>query len=453
MKHRFPSLLFVAMGGLVPAVLGHLLHWSAWMWGFMSMVALSGCLLMVMTASGDDRVPAGRHDPGGPEPPAAPAEPPYRETRVIDAALPSATEGYDFLFSATVWWQPLPDHATDRSDGAFPALAASSIVSRAVRILHQEEPERASFARYVLEGELAVALPDRSGRVTALAADVTLTLAHADRERLRKLQDLRKDEEIWEYERRRERSMRHYLGDDVLKSAGSAVVWWLARHEDEIEKAVAMIGPLAQIAAAANDEEVPELFRHLLVPPVGVGSETTSGNPMWSGGDGYGGGTSDFEDEVGVSDRLGLLLATLGLKSEMDEYTVFVHRVVRSLEATGLEEAAEEIRQAFLTPAQGEEGVEHPEAEAWTDRGTTGPWAPGTRSADDPASTDAAAEPEVETDTNAPGTGDSSPRPQERGWWEARDDITQSRNLWDDPHDTHRPATPQERSEDDQDDN
>lgn len=65
------------------------------------------------------------------------------------------------------------------------------------------------------------------------------------------------------------------------QSAGSAVVWWLARHENKIEKAVDMIGPLAQIAAAANDEEVPELFRHLLVPPVGARSEATGGGPLW----------------------------------------------------------------------------------------------------------------------------------------------------------------------------
>ncbi|MGA5000772.1 hypothetical protein ACPCB7_22395 [Streptomyces arboris] len=84
---------------------------------------------------------------------------------------------------------------------------------------------------------MGVPLSDRSGRVKAPAADVTLPLAPADRERLRKLNDLRKDEELWEYERQHERNKRRYLGDDVLKSAGRAVVWLLARHENEIEKA------------------------------------------------------------------------------------------------------------------------------------------------------------------------------------------------------------------------
>lgn len=278
MRHRFPSLLFVALCGLAPAVLGNLLHWSAWLWGFMSMVTASGSQLLVMTVLSGGRASADPYESGEPEPPAAPVEQPYQETRVIDAALPSATDGYDFLFSATVWWKPLPDH-TGRSDDAFPALAASSVVSRAREVARHEEPGRASFAQYLLEGELGILLPDRNERVEALAADVTLTLAPADRERLRKLNDLRKDEEVWEYERQHERNKRRYLGDDVLKSAGSAVVWWLARHENEIEKAVHMIGPLAQIAAAANDEEVPELFRHLLVPPMGVRNEATVGAP------------------------------------------------------------------------------------------------------------------------------------------------------------------------------
>lgn len=346
MKHRFPNPLFVTLCGLAPCVLGSLLHWSAWLWGFMCMVTVSGSLLLVMTAPSRGRASLDSHEAREPQPPAAPTEQPYEETRVVDAALPSAVGGYDFLFSATVWWRPVPGH-TGRSEGAFPALAVSSVVSRAMEVVRREEPGRASFARYLLEGELGVPLPDRSGRVKALAVDVTLTLAPADRERLRKLSDLRKDEEIWEYERQHERNKRHYLGDDVLKNAGSAVVWWLARHENDIEKAVDLIGPLAQITAAANNAEVPELFRHLLVPPVGARSEATVGGPQWDG-PGQGRAALDREEEVAVSDRLLLLLAAVGLKPDMDEYTVFVHRVVRSLEAAGLDEAADEIRSTLL---------------------------------------------------------------------------------------------------------
>ncbi|WP_252991160.1 hypothetical protein [Streptomyces viridosporus] len=413
-------MLFVALCGLAPAVLGNLLNWSAWLWGFMSMVTASGSLLLVMTVLSGGRAPADPYEPGEPEPPAAPVEQPYQETRVIDAALPSAMDGYDFLFSATVRWKPVPDH-TGRSDDASPALAAASVVSRAREVVRHEEPGRAGFAQYLLDGELGILLPDRNERVKALAVDVTLTLAPADRERLRKLNDLRKDEELWEHERQHERNKRRYLGDDVLKSAGSAVVWWLARHENEIEKAVHMIGPLAQIAAAANDEEVPELFRHLLVPPVGARSEATVGGPLWDEG-GLGREMFDREEEVGVSDRLRLLLTAAGLKPDMDGYTVLVHRVMRFLEAEGLDEAADEIRRTFgLAPDEGPEGEPSDEGD------TMGPRPPRSPAPEGPPFTDTAAGPDVDAgaDTFTPWAAESSANERNRDQWETgEDDMT-----------------------------
>lgn len=443
MRHRFSSLLFVVLCGLAPVVLGNLLDWSAWLWGFMSMVTASGSLLLVMTVLSSGRTSANLYEPGEPEPPAVPVEQPYQETRVIDAVLPSATGGYDFLFSATVWWKPVPDHA-GRSDDASPALAVSSVVSRAREVVRHEEPDRASFAQYLLDGELGVLLPDRNDRVKALATDVTLTLAPADRERLRKLNDLRKDEEIWECEREHERNKRRYLGDDVLKSAGSAVVWWLARHENEIEKAVHMIGPLAQIAAAANDEEVPALFRHLLVPPVGARSEATVGGPPWDEG-GLEREMFDREEEVGVSDRLRLLLTAAGVKPDMDGYTVFVHRVMRFLEAEGLDEAADEIRRAFgLAPDEGPAGDPSNEGD------TTGPWPPRSPTHEGPPFTHTAAHPDADggADTFMPWTAESSANDRNRDQWETGEEELTSPHLWDPSHSPHRPAEPRTRDED-----
>ncbi|WP_329022940.1 hypothetical protein [Streptomyces sp. NBC_00690] len=449
MKHRIPRLLFVALCGLAPAVLGNLLNWSVLLWGFMSAVTTSGSLLLVMTVFSGGRAPADPYEPGEPEPLAAPTEQPYQETRVNDAALPSAADGYDFLFSATVRWRPTSHHS-DRSDGAYLALAVSSVVNRALEVVRHEEPGRASFARYLLEGELGVPIPDRRGRVQAMATDVTLALALADRERLRKLNDLRKDEEIWEHERQHERNKRRYLGDDVLKSAGSAVVWWLARHENEIEKAVDMIGPLAQIAAAANDDEVPELFRHLLVPPAHARSEAAAGGPLWDRS-GQGGGMFSREDEVGVADRLLLLLAALGLKPETDECTTFVHRVVRSLQMAGLYEAADEIRQTVLAEPDEGEGAEDGPSQAG---GTTGPWSPPYPTAEDSPFTDVA---DAE-DPAAAGAGTFTPGSAESG----ADERNESRGetgeggmtppyFWDTSHSPHRPAAPQAQDGDDED--
>ncbi|MBQ1108369.1 hypothetical protein KBY46_21065 [Streptomyces sp. 404i] len=438
MRHRSSILLFIALCGLAPAVLGNVLHWSAWLWGFMSTVTASGSLLLVMTVLSGRRASADPYEPGEPEPPAAPVEPPYQETQVIDAPLPSAIDGYDFLFTATVWWKPVLDHA-GRSDGASPALAAASVVSRAGEVVRHEKPGRASFAQYLLDGELGILLPDRSEQVKAWAADVTLTLAPADRERLRKLNDLRKDEELWEYERQHERNKRRYLGDDVLKSAGSAVVWWLARHENEIEKAVHMIGPLAQIAAAANDEEVPELFRHLLVPPMGAGNEATVGGPQWDGG-GLGGEVFDREEEVGVSDRLRLLLTAAGLKPDMDGYTVLVHRVMRFLHAEGLDEAADEIGRVFgLAPDEG------PEGEAPGEGNTTGPWPPRSPAPEGPPHTDTAADPDADAFTSWAAEGNANER--SGGQWETGEGDMTSQHLWDPSHSPHRHAEPRTRDE------
>ncbi|MFF8712203.1 hypothetical protein ACF07T_12280 [Streptomyces sp. NPDC015184] len=431
MKDRFPSLLFVTLCGLAPAVLGNLLHWSAWLWGFMSMVTTSGSLLLVLANLSSDRASADPYEPGEPEPPAEPTEQPYQETRVVDAALPSATDGYDFLFSATVWWRPVPGHS-DWSDGASPALAVSSVVSRALEVVRREEPGHASFARYLLEGELGAPLPDRSGRVKALAADVTLTLSPADRERLRKLNDLRKDEEIWEYERQHERNKRRYLGDDVLESAGSAVVWWLSRHENEIEKAVDMIGPLARIAAAAKNEEVPEIFRHLLVPPVHARSEATVGGPSWHG-ENREGEVLDREEEVGVTDRLLLLLAAVGLKPDMEEYTVFVHRVIRSLEAAGLDEAAEELGRTFF-PAPDADGGEGPEDGPSGEEDTTGPWSPDFSGPEESPSTDAGA--------FTPGSAENGTGERNQGRQETSEDSMAPPYFWNTSHTPRRPAAP-----------
>lgn len=382
MKYRMSGLLFVVLCGCAPAVLGSLLNWPTLLWAFMSMVTASGSLLLLLTVLTGDYTGASPYESAETEPESPPEEPPYLETRVFDAPLPSAVDGYEFLFSATVLWRATPEHV-ESSDGVSRALAEASIVDRAAEIVRCEDPGRADFARYLLDGALGVPLTDRSGRVTALAADLTLTLAPADRARLRRLSDLRKDEEVWEYERQRERNRRQYLGDDVLKSTGSAMVWWLARHEDEIERAVEMIGPLAQVSAAANDEEVPELFRHLLVPPV----EAHSGGP-WQEGTGSGRGMSDREEELSVPDRLHLLLTALGLEPGTDAYTVFVHRVVRSLKAAGLHEPAEEIERTLLGQPD-----EKTDEDPSMDEDGPDAWSPTFTASEHPSPTEAATTP------------------------------------------------------------
>ncbi|MET7340443.1 hypothetical protein ACIOEZ_03880 [Streptomyces sp. NPDC087866] len=423
MKHRFAGLLFVALCGLSPAMIGSLLHWSPWLWGFMSMVTVSGSLLLVMAVLSGGREPVEAYEPEETQL-SEPPEQPYQETQVSEATLPSARDGYDFLFSATVWWRAAPGCA-DWSGSVSPTIAVSSVVNRASSVVRHEDPARSSFARYLLEGELGLPFTDRSGQVECMVADVRLTLASDDSERLRKLSDLRKDEEVWEHERQYERSKRRYLGEDVLKSTGSAVVWWLARHEEEIEKAVDMIGPLAQITAAANNQEVPELFRHLLVPPVGARTEATVGGTAWDGPlqDEV---MFDREEEVSVAERLLLLLAAAGLKPDMDEYMVLVHRVMRALQAAGLEDAAEEIRRTILS--FDEEETDGSAFAAPTPENDSSPFPPGAR--------------EDERDTTDQG-----------GWRRTpEEDDMSSPYYWNPGHSRRRPESSFSEQSDDQDD-
>ncbi|MGH3832128.1 MAG: hypothetical protein ACRDRS_17060, partial [Pseudonocardiaceae bacterium] len=110
-----------------------------------------------------------------------------------------------------------------------------------------------------MESELIIAQPDASGGVEVWADQVQLTLSEADRERLRRHSDLRKDDDLWKLEVEHERRKRAYLRDDVLKSTGSAVTWLLVQQKDNVEENARLIGKLAELCAVANHAEVPAL--------------------------------------------------------------------------------------------------------------------------------------------------------------------------------------------------
>jgi hypothetical protein len=194
------------------------------------------------------------------------AEPEQQPTHVqypVSAIpLPSAEMDYRLLFSATICWRQ-----TSKTAGvphASPAdLAVNWILSRARELTVLEKPDDYQFVQHRLAVSLGTALAEPYGQVVAWAVDVSLTVSEEDARRLSRLAELRKHERMWEQERRMEVSMRRYLSEDVLKDTGSAVVWWLARHTDEIQESVQMIGALAQLTAAANSKEVPapELLR------------------------------------------------------------------------------------------------------------------------------------------------------------------------------------------------
>ncbi|MFJ1708274.1 hypothetical protein [Kitasatospora sp. NPDC088346] len=354
---RFTLLAFG--GGIVPVACGWLLGWPVWLWVCLSALVLTGVALRAMTLpDGGGGSWAPDADPVGSMPPMVPTVPadlPLQEVRVVNVALPSALEDYDFLFSATVWWRPVHNHS-----GAFhtsPAsLAIASVLERAGAMARQESPVRCELAGHRLGGALGIQLQDASALITASAADVTLGLAQADRERLERIEGLRKSEDAWEQQRAYERNQRTYLHDDVLRSPGSAVVWWLARHDEEVEKAVEMIGPLVRLSSVANDREVPEPFRHLIGDPVGDPvEEPSTAEPMqWTltgaGPEAAPAPVFRAATDDPVIGPVAELLDDLGLAEGSDERAVFLHRIVRSAEAAGQPAAAGHIRQALIAP-------------------------------------------------------------------------------------------------------
>ena len=221
-----------------------------------------------------------------PEPPPAPPEEPVDAgMRMTGVTLPSAEPGYRFVFSATVFWRPAPNPVGMRHTNPE-ALAMESVRSRASRITEVNAPGDHLAVSYELASALGTVLPDATGQVVTWATDVALSIPDEDAARLRKITDLRKHEQVWEHERGFERHMRGYLKDEVLGSPGSAVVWWLARHLDDVEGTVRLIGPLTQLTAAAHDAPARELLGDL-VPrqePRQVGQPATPALDAGQGG-------------------------------------------------------------------------------------------------------------------------------------------------------------------------
>ncbi|MEW2548668.1 hypothetical protein AB0910_23350 [Streptomyces sp. NPDC047002] len=255
------SVFLTLIGALVLALVGFCTHWPPWAW------ALGAFGIAVLLTAGGavarrraERFP--RHLLAEPDLPIPPVE--RREVRVRDVALPSELPDYDFLFSATVRWCPVsgPDHAPLVNAGA---LAVDAVLARAQQVTAARHPARASLVQHELNGALGTMFTVRDGRAEAMAVDVRLCLSDADQERLVKLAEVRKNEAVWEHERKYEQSRRAYLGDDVLKDTGSAVVWALHRNDDKVDRTVQDIGLLAELTAAANNVELAERF-HRFVP-------------------------------------------------------------------------------------------------------------------------------------------------------------------------------------------
>jgi hypothetical protein len=332
---------------LVPIALGAALDWPAWSWLLLA-VPLLGVLGRV-ARNIMQRVQRQRLWQSHVAPPGHVEQPDQApHTLVADVALASAVADYNFHFSATAYWRAAKGSRTQHTN--LGALAADAIVVRAQTITAAEQPSKVDVVQHRLASALG-AVQDVSGGVEVWADQVQLTLSEADQERLRKLSDVRKDKDLWEHEHDHERRKRAYLGDDVLKSTGSAVIWWLARKNNDVEDTVRLIGALAQLSAAAKDAEVPELFRHLVpipAPPGQLPFESLNGDQLFSNGSFHHAGP--FSDLSLVASRWGALMDTLDVFGD-EQRALLTRRVAQLLDKAGKPDEAQEIRRHFDAPA------------------------------------------------------------------------------------------------------
>ncbi|CAM5423393.1 MULTISPECIES: hypothetical protein [Streptomyces] len=335
--------------GLVLAVLavGAALGWPLWLWFLLASLIAAALLIDMRVSRAEASRPTAQDlDESTPEPP---TEVPYQETSIVVVPVQSAVDDCPFLFSAVVWWRPAGRFALS-THGNPAALAATSVLQRVQNMTLTEDPGRCTFLERSLEGLLGTPSLDDSGLVVAFATDVRLVLRPRDQRHLEELDGLRKAMGSWESRRQHERNLREYLGEDVLRSPGNAVVWWMARHDDEIERAVDMIAPLTVLSAAANDEEIPEEYRDLFRDRgKPVEGEPMSGFDHPEPGDGqapsgHGPIRSAAGQEQPPTDSLAAWLDGEGFTDGSDETRVFLDRLARMSDAAGRPEAAENIR-------------------------------------------------------------------------------------------------------------
>ncbi|GAB1515512.1 hypothetical protein [Actinophytocola sp. KF-1] len=265
------------------------------------------------------------------QPPPPPQPTPPASTSVQGLVLPSAQRDYRFVLDVTVLWRATQSLTHPRPD----QLAVDAIRERATSLAERESPADGDLLAPRLASELSYPRPDRTGQLEVWAQAVNVNIPEEDRARLRKLAEIRKDEEVWEYERAYERNKRAYLRDDVLSTTGSAVVWWLSRDVTRVPETVDLIGTLGKLVAAAQDREVEPIFRTF------VGALT---DPQRQTDD------APYQDPIAQEDFLDQLMAAILPNGSEPERTDMADRLAVIATEAGATALARDLRERFNAP-------------------------------------------------------------------------------------------------------
>jgi hypothetical protein len=113
----------------------------------------------------------------------------------------------------------------------------------------------------------------------------------------------------------------------VLRSTGSALVWWLSKDDSDVRGATELIDTLAQLSAVARDEQ--------LIPALGSDG---AGQPLGL----------DFTRFTSARTPVELVTALMDtLKLAEDQRLRFVDQVARNVANTGDARSAEQLREHF----------------------------------------------------------------------------------------------------------
>ncbi|MFC7343053.1 hypothetical protein [Saccharopolyspora griseoalba] len=334
------------------AVLGLVYGWPLWLWIALVVVLLLAPSLIaygVVEWNLRKRQPNPQvqeeWEPPWEEPvPAAPEPARYSVDSVL---VRSAHEDYRFSFSCTVLWRSMPN-APGLPHPNPGVLGADLIVAEATKLAASVEPGDASSARYRMMNALGMPRKDPSGRVEVWADDIELALSEDDTKRLARLAKVRKDEEVWDYERRYELNVRNYLRGDVLSDEANAVVWWLAGprtdEKQRVDEAVAKLENLRLLARAANTTESGGVWE------LAAGNATSAGVvpapqemyvPAWSNGQG------EAVPESSLSDSAAGVIRVV---ADGPEQAMFARQMADLLDAQGRSDVAQEMRDRFDAP-------------------------------------------------------------------------------------------------------
>lgn len=250
---------FTVTLALLPLVLGMSLDWPVWLW-------LPLVLVMLLVPVGVRRAIVDRRrqqsireemreqrEESRTEQP-MPTHPSF----VVEGLkVPSAHPEYKMLLTATVNWIPGPGAAGPSPD-RMRSIAVDAIHRRAGAITAESGALDYEITVHRLSVALGTMQHDPEGHLQAWAHDVSLTLPQADAERLRRLGDIAKDEEIFERGRDYERNLRRYLTEDALADHGTAVVWWLAQNEiskERLDQTMELVQRLRELTGLAAGSE------------------------------------------------------------------------------------------------------------------------------------------------------------------------------------------------------